>query len=131
MSKIDLFIIDDSELNNSETEKLASQNNRIGQISKFTDSLEALAKLVQAAEEGTKLPELILLDIEMPEMDGYEWLDEVYEMFDDPKFSVIFVSGTNYQKDSESFEKQGLVKALVPKPFTKEIFTKIIEDYFA
>lgn len=130
MDKIDLFIIDDSELNNAVTEKIASGHSRIGKISKFTDSLEALAKIVRAEEEGSKLPDLILLDIQMPEMDGYEWLDEIDEMFDDPEFIVIFVSGTNYQKDFESFDKQRLAKALVPKPFTKITFNQIILDYF-
>lgn len=131
MKNIDLYIIDDSELNNLVTEKIASQNEKINQINKFTNAKEALEKIINTANEGGKLPDLILLDIQMPEMNGYEWLDEIEEHFEDPQFVVIFVSGTNYQKDFESFKKQRLAKELLPKPFSKETFNKIISDYFA
>ncbi|MEO9531262.1 MAG: response regulator [Crocinitomicaceae bacterium] len=131
MSKLDVFIIDDSEINNAITKQIASQHNRINNISTYTDAIEALSVMVKADENKQKLPDLILLDIQMPEMNGYEWLDEIDEHFDDPNFVVIFVSGTNYQKDFESFEKQRLAKELLPKPITRETFDKIITDYFA
>jgi len=115
MKKIDLFIIDDSELNNLVTEKIASQNSRINDISKFTNATEALDRMMKLSNEGGKLPDLILLDIQMPEMEGYKWRGELDECFDNSELTEICVSGTSYQKEVKTFNMQSMTIELLQK----------------
>lgn len=130
MGDIDIYIIDDSEMNNVVATKVAKQNERIGEVTAFTNAQIALDDLIKKSEEGKKVPELILLDIQMPEMDGYEWIDEIDDAFDDFKSTVVLVSGTNQQRDFESLKKQRIAKELILKPLTKEVIDRLVTDYF-
>ena len=47
------------------------------------------------------LPDLILLDILMPEMDGYETLAEIKKYEKTKKIPVIFITGLDSEKDEE------------------------------
>ncbi len=75
-------------------------------------------------------PDLILLDIMMPEMDGFETFKALREMEEGRETSftpVIFLTGEN---DSAS-EQQGLeigASDYITKPFTKEVIIKRIEN---
>lgn len=131
METLTLMIIDDSEMNNLMTTKVAKKNNRIGEVSCFTNSQKALDQIIADAEAGEKLPDLIFLDIHMPEMDGYEWIDEIDEVFEDFSSTIVLVSGTNQQKDFESLNKQRLAKELISKPLTEEVIDRIVRENFS
>ncbi len=131
METLKLMIVDDSEMNNLMTTKVAKQNNRIGEVTCFTNAQQALDQIISDAETGTKLPDLIFLDIHMPEMDGYEWIDEIDEAFEDFSSTIVLVSGTNQQKDFESLTKQRLAKELISKPLTKEVIDRIVQENFS
>jgi len=47
------------------------------------------------------MPDLILLDILMPEMDGYETLSEIKKCEETKKIPVIFITGLDSEKDEE------------------------------
>jgi CheY-like chemotaxis protein/signal transduction histidine kinase len=70
---------------------------------------DALDKL----EELT--PELILLDLMMPVMDGFEFIDELKPKPDDPYFIIIF-TGYEVEKDLTKFYDAG-VHSFIRKPF--------------
>ncbi|MCL2058425.1 MAG: response regulator [Oscillospiraceae bacterium] len=76
------------------------------------------------------VPDLILLDIEMPEMNGYE---AMRMLNDDPRFMDIPVIFLTAASDAEA-ELEGLsLGALdfITKPFTAPILTKRIENALA
>ena len=73
---------------------------------------------IKAAEERS--PDLILLDVLMPGMDGYEVIAELKKSFRTQSIPVIFVTGL----DSSEDEKRGLTLGAVDyisKPFSPEI----------
>lgn len=130
MSLIDLYIVDDSEMNNQVASKVAKKNARIGEVTCFTNAKVALETILQTSRAGESLPDLILLDILMPEMSGYEWIDEIDEEFDEFTPVVVLVSATNQQKDFESLKKQRIAKELIGKPLTSEMIDELIDKYF-
>jgi putative two-component system response regulator len=77
-----------------------------------------------------KLPDLILLDIEMPEMDGYETLRIIKANETTAKIPVIFLTALS-AAESE-YEGLSLGAAdYITKPFNKEILQKRIETHLS
>lgn len=67
--------------------------------------------------------DLFILDIEMPEIDGYQLLKKLREMPAYKHTPVIFLSGNTVQ-DSLPFPADGQVFGFIPKPFDDDMFVK-------
>ncbi len=67
---------------------------------------------------GTRLPDLILLDVVMPEMDGFEVCEKIKATPAAQDIPIIFLSGdTEHQSIMTAFAKGGI--DYIPKPFNK------------
>ena len=80
------------------------------------------AKNGQEAIESAKkhLPDLILLDILMPDMNGYEVLTIVKSTKETSEIQVIFVTGLSYDEDQERGLNLGAAD-YITKPFNPAI----------
>ncbi len=80
------------------------------------------AEAIEIAEK--EAPDLILLDIMMPEMDGYETLRWVRENTSLKNTKVVFLSAKSKEKDVEKGLKMG-ADSYMTKPFS---IKKVISD---
>ena len=87
----------------------------------FLTGKRALEYMVQK----DKIPDLIILDIEMPEMNGYEVLERIKKMDHLEGVPVIFLTANN-QKKQVIKAVTGGVKDYVVKPIDKDVLTKKI-----
>ena len=84
----------------------------------------------RSAEEGMKIyeeemPDLVLLDLHMPVMDGFDLQDALNERFD-KKVPIIFITGD----DNREMEGIGLTRGaedFIRKPFLPEILLSRVE----
>ena len=77
MSKFkDVFVIDDDKVFHFIIKKLFSNNNIDINPSFYLNGQEAIEEIKEKISAGYALPDLILLDINMPIMDGWQFLDE-------------------------------------------------------
>ena len=67
-----------------------------------------------------QVPDIILLDIIMPEMDGYQVIRELKNDDKSHNIPVIFISGLNSEEDEEKGLKYG-ASDYITKPFTNAI----------
>lgn len=77
--------------------------------------------------DGTRIPSLILLDIHMPEMDGFEVLHRLKEQPAYEKVPVIFLTAD----DDASTEQKGLEAGAtdyIKKPFIAEILLSKVRE---
>ena len=108
--KLKILVVDDIEINRIILEEILSD---VYEIEQAADGMEAISKLYNAIEK----PHLVLLDIMMPGMDGFEVLDL---MKADPtlkKIPVIFITAADE-------EMKGLAAGAtdyISKPFEPEI----------
>lgn len=126
-----ILLIDDDSINNFINERLIKKMDVCKDIKISMNGAEAIAFLENSHRAGHALPELILLDINMPVMDGFEFI-EAYRKLDIPeKNSVIIVMLTTSTNpgDTTRLNRAG-VRDYVNKPLTEDKLRVVIEQYF-
>jgi len=104
-----LLIIDDDEMNTRILTHTLESDYTIYTVS---DGVQAVAK----AEEY--MPDLILLDIVMPNMDGYQILAELKNSEKTRKIPVIFITGLDSTKDEEKGLSLDVADYIPKQPFS-------------
>ena len=97
------------------------------QIITANNGLEAIKKLQALLANGDKLPDLIFLDIKMPVMDGFEFLDEItkWEALSPIHTRIFMCSSSVHYKDKERADRYP-VAGFITKPLTPEILKSIL-----
>lgn len=87
--------------------------------------VEGLARVREAAAQG-RLPQLILLDINMPEMDGFTFMEELAKLdLDLSETRIVLLSSSQTRRDREMAAKSQ-VAAFLAKPLTKDKLRSVI-----
>ena len=106
-----ILIVDDNQFNWIQIEKILQKSGHRTAVAE--NGLEALAYV-----ENT-LPDLILLDVMMPEMDGFETCQRLKQMESASHIPVIFITAQNEKKSILNGFQVGGVDYMI-KPFIKE-----------
>lgn len=72
-------------------------------------------------------PDIILLDLNMPILNGWQFLDE-FQKFNS-NAHVYIMSSSNYPEDTEKAANNPLVKGYIVKPLTKEKAIELMSTY--
>ena len=91
------------------------------------NGLEAFRKIEALVADGKRVPDLILLDIKMPVMDGFEFLEEIQKSsaFDLSQTRIYMSTSSFLTKDKER-AKRYPVAGFITKPLTEEILRDIL-----
>ena len=121
MAKIpNLWIIDDDPMTSFYIKRLAELGELASIISIFDQAQGACEQLLHHRKSQEHLPDMILLDIYMPDLDGWGFLQQFEEIKDQlaKKVEVCIISSSNHAADRERAEAMPFVKAYVQKPIT-------------
>lgn len=121
-AKPTILIVDDMAANIAILSDLLKDDYRIKVAKSGKKALE-IAK-------GKEKPDLILLDIEMPEMDGYEVCKELKSSSESSNIPVVFITAKNDVKDEEYGLNLGAVD-YISKPFHPTIVKIRVRNHIA
>ncbi len=118
MAKI-LIVEDEASLNEAYTIILKKQGHTVASTSNGLQALEAIKK---------KAPDLILLDLRMPEMDGVEFLENLQPATNYPKIKIIVFSNYDVQKDIDAAFKLGAHRYMLKAWASPKELVRVVND---
>lgn len=120
-----VWLVDDNPMENMVHEQMMDSYSFAGKTRSFVSAAETLKELERLPL--AELPEVIFLDIIMPGMDGFEFLD-VFAKLDETirkKCKVVMLSSSDSFKDLNRANKNPLVRKFLNKPLAPAMLAAI------
>lgn len=125
MKKINsLLIVDDDEISNLLTSILFKELNAYTHIRISENGKQALEEINDCLKKDQNCPDVIFLDVEMPIMDGFEFLDQL-EALNKNNLPIVLLTSSVHARNQEKATKYN-INVLVEKPLTEEKIKKVL-----
>ena len=125
-----ICIIDDDKIYTYGVSKIIRNHLPDNEIMSFENGRKALDSIKEMKSNQMELPDLILLDIDMPEMNGWEFLQEFDALRDstNKKIQVFVISSRIDKKNQELYrvEWDQKVSDFIQKPVEIEALKKLL-----
>ncbi|MDF9301593.1 response regulator [Tritonibacter mobilis] len=122
-----IMLIDDNEIDHHMCKRVVERSGLVGEFIQFLSAEEALDHLRQAGDRP--VVDAILLDVNMPRMDGFEFLEtataELGEHF--ARVVVMMLTTSLNPRDKERAAQFAVVKDYSSKPLLIEYLQRLAE----
>ncbi|SNS20539.1 Response regulator receiver domain-containing protein [Belliella buryatensis] len=118
-----IILVDDDPINNLINKRLISKLEVAEQVEEFLEAEKALERIDQLnSDEKT----LILLDINMPVMNGWDFLNHYSQKFESRGDRIIMLSSSIDFQDRQKAKQYNCVEGFIEKPLTPDKFKNIL-----
>jgi CheY-like chemotaxis protein len=132
-----ILVIDDDEPTNFFNQMILEESGCFNHIKIVQSGQEALDYLSNSAQPGCDenhypCPDLILLDINMPAMNGWEFLEEYKKISKEQRAKIMTVMLTTslFPEDKTRAKEIPEISGFENKPLTTEKLEKILQKHF-
>lgn len=127
---ITFFLVDDNDIDIAVNSKLLALSGLGEKVNSFSGARKFLEFLSENAEEIKKNPAVLLLDIMMPNMNGFDCVEAFNQLPVDIKrnFTIFMLSSTIDRNDIKRAEATGLVKRVLEKPLDIYLLKTLLAD---
>ncbi|MGM0945295.1 MAG: response regulator [Bacteroidota bacterium] len=121
-----IFLVDDDPINNLINKRLLKKMNFSENIYEFLEAEQALENIAQIPSDSSIM---VFLDINMPVMNGWEFLNQYLEKFQNRKDKIVILSSSiDYQDRQRAFDYE-VVSGFLEKPLTLDKINLQIQKY--
>lgn len=123
-----IMVIDDDPVNNTIVKKLSDYTGFAEEVATFISAVDGLDYLQQLSEKKQDLPSLIFLDIRMPIVNGWDFLERFAEMnrFQDfNSVAIYMLTSSSEQSDINKARQYKMVTDYIVKPITADKLREI------
>jgi CheY-like chemotaxis protein len=123
-----VLLVEDDPITAMVCDRIIKMTGFAEKVSLCENGKTALNHLSNLGSTDTSLPEIIFLDINMPVMNGWDFLHQFENIQSSFKQvpSIYILSSTIDPEDYERAKSYALVKDFISKPLSKESLEKII-----
>lgn len=120
-----IMMIDDSEIDQLVYRRIVSRSTIVGRLLQYTNAAAALQFLI---ENPSEMPDLILLDVNMPGMNGFDFLNRASAELDMQLCPVIVMLSTSVNPgDMARARSYEIVKDFYSKPLTQTMLDDLAD----
>ncbi|MEQ9220138.1 MAG: response regulator [Cyclobacteriaceae bacterium] len=131
MSKVNrLFIVDDDSLFTHIASMIAEDTDMVEDVKVYNDGKKAFDYLIEHHDSPEMLPDVILLDLSMPILDGWSFLDRFMSSRLNlaKKIEIYICSSSISPEEIEKARSISVISDYIIKPLTSDKLMKMIED---
>ena len=125
-----ICIIDDDPIHIFTAKRILKMEKACDEILVFKDGKEAYDGLKKMITDNDELPKLILLDLNMPIWDGWDFLDEFTKIEKSKEIKILINSSSQNREDLNRAKSYEMIDGFIYKPFTIEQFRHEFEIGF-
>ena len=125
-----LIFIDDSPLDHFILKRILNRHHLPYEVNCTANGVEVIDFLEQHRSDTDSLPDIILLDLYMPQFDGWAFLEKIEQLctFLSKPVKVYILSASINPEDIQNIMQYAFVSSFIFKPITKNILEKLISD---
>jgi CheY-like chemotaxis protein len=126
-SKINLLVIDDDDINIFIIKKIVSKTGYDVEMVAKNNGQLAIDYLATLEDDAEKFPHLMLIDINMPILNGWEFLEAYDQLRPKQKPDMYMLSSSVYDNDIEKAKTYNKIKGFISKPLSIERLTELLK----
>ncbi len=125
-----LVLIDDNPIDHYIVRTMLYNNEACKQATYTFDGSMILEFIEENKSAASLLPDVIFLDLTMPNFSGWEFLDKFEKIKDslDKKIELYVMTSSVRESDKERSSKYGCVNSFISKPLTKQVLNNICQQ---
>jgi len=120
-----ILVVDDDDITNFLTQRILSRIKPTAQIIVATNGEEALRMIYSVAKKDHRCPDLILLDVNMPVMNGLEFLTSFSSTELRKSCRIVVVTTSNNKSDFAALKEYG-IEEIISKPVTMSRMEEVL-----
>lgn len=124
------MLIDDNPDDNFFHQRVIKKADAAEVVISENSAMAALEYLKSKKDHPHEHPDLIFLDINMPGMNGWEFLEEYEKLDKNLQSHVIVVMLTTSENPDDRMRAMNIIPEFKTKPLTREMLEEIINKYF-
>tara|TARA_R110000796_G_scaffold67449_5_gene154798 strand:+ start:53759 stop:54166 length:408 start_codon:yes stop_codon:yes gene_type:complete len=132
MKKANILLVDDDEIYIYLTKRLLNDISEEIAVSSFTDGEQAIDFIKACTSEKVELPDVILLDVNMPFLDGWGFLLEFKKLKSklEDKVHIYLVTSSELDDDKKRAKDFEELTGYYVKPISEKDLIEILEEVY-
>lgn len=123
-----VWVIDDDLIFVYGIKKIITLGGYCDYIKVFEDGHVALEEMIRI-EKAEDYPQIIFLDINMPVMDGWQFLDALKELPIKYSFTIYVITSSISKADQQKAKEYDSIQKFYVKPVTREMVGEMFIEY--